>query len=72
MVNIEKLYDKILDILKDYRCQYTDCDEGGCSLVDVLTPPDENDVKHGIEELELLAEYLTCRLDELENTKENK
>jgi hypothetical protein len=65
MVNIEKLYDRILDILKDYRCQYTDCDEGGCSLVDVLTPPDENDIKHGTEELEMLAEYLTCRLDDI-------
>lgn len=72
MVNIENLYNKILDILKDYRCQHTICDEGGCSLVDVFTPLDENDVKSGTDEVEMLAEYLTCRLDELENAKENK
>ena len=72
MVNIEQLYNNILDILKEYRCHHTDCDEGGCDLVDMLTPPDENDVKNGLDELERLAEYLTCRLDDLAKEKKEK
>ena len=72
MVNIEQLYNAILGILKEYRCYHTICDEGGCDLVDVLTPQDENDVKSGIDELERLAEYLTCRLDDIAREQKEK
>lgn len=72
MVNIEQLYDNILGILKEYRCHHIICDEGRCDLVDALTPQDENDIKSGTDEVERLAEYLTCRLDDIAREQKEK
>jgi|AMWB02.1.fsa_nt_gi hypothetical protein len=61
----ENLVDeKIKDALLSYRCQYTQTDEGGADLIDVLTPSDENDRKSGTKELELLSEHIACALVE--------
>jgi hypothetical protein len=49
----------LLAILKKYRCQHT-CEKGGAGsrLVDVLTPPDEENISLGEDELYLLADFI--------------
>ena len=45
--------------LKDYRMQFSvDEDGDALPLVDALTPPLDSDIKHGLEELHLLADIL--------------
>lgn len=53
----------LLIVLKNYRCQYTQDDEGdGMALVDMLTPPDDVTIERGVIELELLAEHIFYEL----------
>lgn len=55
----DEMKDKIIELLKEYRCQYIEDDElNGLPLVDVLTPPDEDNITLGVREIELLADYL--------------
>lgn len=62
---IEDRMKKIIEeSLYDYRCQYTQVDEGGAGLIDVFTPMDENDIKYAKMEIELLAEHIACAIDE--------
>lgn len=50
------LGDKIAALLKNYRLAHTEEDEGyGYQLVDAVTPPDQDTITLGIEELENLA-----------------
>jgi len=67
-----KLEETIREALNDYRCQYQDCDEGGCSIIDLLVPPDENDIQTGIKEADLLAEYIACCIDDRNKEKPSK
>lgn len=54
--------DRIEKLLKEYRCQHTQDDSGGSHLVDVLTPPDEESITLGKDEIYLLADYLAAEL----------
>lgn len=60
----DALHRKILDALRIYRCQHAqyDDDGGGCQLVDVFTPHDDQNIAKGQEELELLADHLWSEL----------
>ena len=56
---------KIINLLKSYRCQYSlDYDENSRALVDVLSPFET--IKEGEMELELLAEHISMGLEKKE------
>lgn len=68
---LKKLSSRIGDIinesLRSYRCQHTrelpDL-ENGLSLVDLLTPEPDKDVTRGVEECDLLADYVWSDVDD--------
>jgi hypothetical protein len=59
--------DAVLPALKRYRCQYTLDEEGkgdGIELVNMLCPPDEDDIGTGKMEMESLAESICIAIEE--------
>ena len=55
----DELYDRILSALRDYRCKNTvDHKQISLPLVDVLTPGDHSLITKGLEEIELLTEFI--------------
>ena len=55
--------DQIEKLLREYRCQHTQEEEGnGMLLIDVFTPIDHVDITAGKEEVHLLADMLAAEL----------
>jgi hypothetical protein len=56
----------VLDLLREYRCQFSEyredgeSGEGGVHLVDMLTPAHESSVTLGQQEMELLADFIAA------------
>jgi hypothetical protein len=63
----------LFEILKKYRRQNLQEESGdGCRLVDILTPPEEENIRLGDEELHRLADFIAGEIDDAFDINENK